>query len=336
MKELIILLFFPFLLQGQQIYPNLSGSALREAVAADYKPLFVLDYGEARDVMYGEIYNLNDTVYCVYTGHGLYLPQGVDPSTHLYMSASTNGINAEHTYPQSKGANEDNGNPHSDLHHIFPTRTGVNSARGNSPFAEISDNETDNWYFKTLIANDVPSTNKDAYSERKNGFFEPREDHKGNVTRAIFYFYTMYKAEALDADPLFFEAQRETLCDWHLADPVDDLEIDRTYQIAGYQDDLPNPFVVDETLAIRSFCTNYVVSVDKPEDSEALVSIFPNPVIDLLTVDFSGKHHLLLTDILGRRVYETDFNNQMSLDFSQFQKGTYILHLEGKTYKIVK
>ena len=336
MKEFIILLFFPVLLQGQQIYPNLSGGALREAVATDYKPLFVLDYGEARDVMYGEIDNINDTVYCVYTGHALYLPQGVDPSIHLYMNASTNGINAEHTYPQSKGADEDNGNAHSDMHHIYPVRTGVNSARGNLPFANIEDNQTDNWYFKTEVTSNIPTVNKNSYSERKNGFFEPREDHKGNVARSIFYFYTMYKTEALEADPLFFEAQRETLCEWHLADPINDLEIDRTYQIAGYQNDLPNPFVIDETLAVRTYCTNYVVDVTNPQLDEALISIFPNPVSDFLKVEFSGTHDLILTDILGRKIYETRFNNQTSIDFSHFLKGTYMLHLEENTYKIIK
>ncbi len=324
-----------FGLHGQEIYSGLYGNELREAVVTDYKTSYVLNYGEARDVMYGEIYNINDTVYCVYSGHALHLPQSVDPSTHLYMSASTNGINCEHTYPQSKGAS--NGNAHSDLHHLFPVRTGVNTARGNSPFAEIQDNQTSSWYYKTIVEDDIPSVNKEAYSERRSGYFEPREDHKGNAARAIFYFYTMYKAEALAADPSFFEEQKETLCDWHLADPADELEIDRTYQIAGYQDDLPNPFVIDETLVFRSYCSPFIVSISPELESvEPSISIFPNPVADLLTVEFSGAHDLLLTDILGRKLKEVRFDNQATLDFSQYEKGTYILYLGGEAYKMVK
>lgn len=334
----LLLHSLPFgLLYGQHIYPSLSGDELLDAVVTDYKPLYVLDYGEARDVMYGEIYNENDSVQCVYSGHTLYLPPSVDPSTHLYMSGSTNGINAEHTYPQSKGADEDNGNPHSDLHHIFPVRAGVNTARGNSPFVEISDNQTVAWYYKTLISNDIPTENKNAYSERKNNQFEPREDFKGNVARAIFYFYTMYKADALEADPLFFEVQRETLCDWHLVDVADDLEVDRTYQIAGYQDGLPNPFVTDATLAFRSYCTHLTVSVsDEPEVIEPIISIFPNPVTDFLTVKISGEQDLLLTDILGRKLKSISFINQVEIDFSSFAKGAYFLHLKGGTYKVIK
>ena len=64
-------------------------------------------------------------------------------------------------------------------------------ARADFPFAEIPDNETDTWYYLTLTLNTIPSSNIDLYSERRNGFFEPREDHKGNVARAMFYFYTM-------------------------------------------------------------------------------------------------------------------------------------------------
>ena len=326
-----------FGLQAQEIYPNLSGEALLEALVDDYKTSYVLDYGEARDVMYGEIYNVNDTVYCVYSGHSIYLPQNVDPSTHLYMSASTNGINCEHTYPQSKGADEDNGNPHSDMHHLFPVRTGVNTARGNSPFAEIQDNEAASWYHKTLITNNIPTVNKDAYSERKNDYFEPREDHKGNVARAVFYFYTMYESEALAADPLFFEAQRETLCDWHLADPIDDLEIDRTYQIAGYQDDIPNPFVIDETLALRTYCSPFTVSTSADlENVKPLISFYPNPVADFLTVELSGTHDLLLTDIVGRKLQDIRFENQATIDFSQLEKGIYVLYLGGEAFRIVK
>ncbi|MGK0365075.1 MAG: endonuclease I [Saprospiraceae bacterium] len=335
MKTIIFILLLPCLLQGQQIYPSLSGENLLDALVVDYKPENVLDYGEARDVMYGEIYNVNDTVYGVYSGHALYLPTEVDPSIHLYMNGSSNGINAEHTYPQSKGADEDSGNPHSDLHHLFPVRTGVNTARSNSPFAEIDDNQTDNWYYKTEILNNIPNANIDDYSERANGEFEPREDHKGNVARAVFYFYTMYKEEAIEADPAFFEMQRETLCDWHLADPADDLEINRTYLIAGYQNGLPNPFIVDYTLATRSYCQHLAVA-NAPIPQLSPIKVYPNPVTTFLSVNARGENALLLTDILGRKLLNQQFRDEIVIDFSSFAKGTYILNINGKVQMIIK
>ena len=80
----------------------------------------------------------------------------------------------------------------------------------------------------------------------------------------MFYFYTMYKAQADLANSTFFEAQRETLCLWHYADPVDSLEWARTFLIAGFQQGKPNPFVLDCTLPERSYCQGMGLVCDAP------------------------------------------------------------------------
>lgn len=344
MRYLLVILAFTFCsdLQAQQLYPSLEGDDLLEALVDDYKPLFVLDYGEARDVMYGEIDIQNDTVYCVYSGHGLYLPPNVDPSSFLYMNASTNGINAEHTYPRSKGASEENGNAYSDLHHLFPTRTGVNAARGNLPFGDVVDTQADTWYYKTDVENNIPDSNINAYSERGTGIFEPREDHKGDVARAVFYFYTMYKEDALDADPLFFEAQRETLCEWHYADPVDDKELNRTYMIAGYQDDLANPFILDCSIPLRTYCPNAPVTCEgtfvsvEEVPAEQKLLVFPNPVINTTTIQYPGKSTLMLSDIFGRLLDQQEFQDEIQVDLSSLAKGTYFVEVQGVVKKLIK
>lgn len=342
MKNLILFLLFPCYLTAQPLFPGFTGEALIDELSENYKTDYVLEYGPARDLMYGEIDLVNDSVRCVYTDHAIYLPPGVDPSSFLYMSNSSNGINAEHTYPRSKGATEDNGNPYSDLHHLFPTRSGVNTARNNHPFAEIPDNQTDKWYFKTDIENNIPSTNIDAYSELYNSQFEPREDHKGDVARAVFYFFTMYQTEALDADPDFFELQRPTLCNWHLADPVSSKEYNRTYKIAEYQDGLPNPFVIDCSAAIRCYCETLPTDCDDfvvatiAQVAEDQFKVYPNPVSSFLTVEAAGEHEILLTDNLGRQILQKSFRDKMSLDFSKLTTGFYILKLEEQVFKIVK
>ena len=62
----------------------------------------------------------------------------------------------------------------------------------------------------------------------------------------MFYFYTMYEQEANIADPNFFQVQKNTLYEWHLYDPVDVLELDRTALIARYQDGYVNPYILNE------------------------------------------------------------------------------------------
>jgi endonuclease I len=233
------------------LYPNLEGEALFQAIQMAYEPKSVLYYGPARDLMYGEIDNFRDSVTCLYTGHRLYVPPGEDPSQALYRDGDTNGINCEHVWPRSKGARE--GKAKSDMHHLFPTRVGVNAARGNSPFAEIPDEQTEHWYYLTEEQGGIPASSIDAYSESTGDRFEPREDRKGDIARAMFYFYTIYRKEALQADPLFFQQQRETLLQWHERDPVDEREQARTQAIARYQDGKPNPFVIDSGLAARLY-----------------------------------------------------------------------------------
>jgi endonuclease I len=324
------------------LFPGSTGDALITQLKANFVPRRVLQYGPARDVMYGDIYNVNDSLSCVYTGHTLYVDPNSDPSTYVFQNGSDNGINAEHTWPRSKGA--EFGNALSDMHHLFPTRARANEVRSNFPFGEIDDNETDFWYRKTIETRNKPTSNIDLYSEYMFGTFEPKEAHKGNVARAMFYFYTFYRAEANAADPSFFEKQRATLCNWHYLDPVDDLEYSRTQRIAFYQDQKPNPFVLDCTLAKRLYCADVVdncssvlVQTNKVANpAEIDLRILPNPNDGASMVQFdlakAAQVELVLVNMLGQReqirsrqrlakgAYQWDVKIQ--------QKGVYTLLLQ--------
>ncbi len=291
MRYLILLFITLPAFLNAQIYPNLTGDELLETIVEGYKPDTVPTYGPARDILFGEIDRINNFVTCVYTGHQVYLPDGVDPSTHIFQNGGPEGINTEHTYPQSMGA--EFGNPKSDMHHLFPTLATANAARGSLPFKEINDNQTDEWFFQTNEQSNIPSSNINAYSEVEfNEGFEPREDHKGNVARAMFYFYTMYRSQANNANPNYFEGQRETLCAWHYADPADSREIQRTYAISDHQSGKVNPFVLDCTLASRSYCAD-VTELCTPSSNNAIVlpkiKVYPNPATSYLQIKLEDK-----------------------------------------------
>ena len=253
---IILPLFFSLLLSGQNkasIFPQLKGKALEQAVIESYKPATVLNYSRARDLMYAKIDNYQDTVYGIYSRHGIYLPKGIDPSQHLYKDGDPNGINCEHVWPRSKGAAQ--GNAKSDMHHLFPARVAVNQARGNDPFGEVPDIQTQWWYYQSFGRNSQPASfSKDNYSESGHGIFEPREDKKGDIARAMFYFYTMYRQEAGTEGRAFFMRQLSTLCQWHQMDPPDQQEIKRTKAISHHQDGKVNPFITDPSLPGRIYC----------------------------------------------------------------------------------
>jgi len=332
-KTLLYLLFF-MQLQAQSdipVFPDLAGDDLLNAIVKDYKPVSILNYGQARDTLYGRVYNENDTVRCVYSGHALFLPEGVDPSIHLYMNDSSEGINCEHTYPRSKGA--DSGNAFSDMHHLFPTRIRVNAARASFPFGDIDDSQTTTWYYLNQAQNNIPTTDIDLYSEVINGRFEPREQFKGNIARAIFYFFAMYKNEALSADPNFFESQREALCKWHKQDPVDSLEWERTYMIGEYQNDLPNPFILDSTLASRCFCGS---ATPVQEAVQSNIRLYPNPVTDRLNITMDGTHTVQVTDVLGRVFMKKEFSDKLQLNLSSLTDGTYFIVVNESVFRVLK
>ena len=73
---------------------------------------------------------------------------------------------------------------------------------------------------------------------------------------------------------------RRTLCQWHLADPVDSLEWARSHVISTYQENKANPFVLDCSLARRCFCPAIpdCMGIVKNDDATRLSAYsFPNP-----------------------------------------------------------
>ena len=129
-----------------------------------------------------------------------------------------------------------------DIFHLYPTWSGINGTRGSHPFADIPDEETERWWNSSQSSNPIPEpATIDDYSEYAEGRFEPREDHKGNVARSMFYVYAVYGGSGLNLS--WFQPQIETLVRWHKADPVDEAERRRDEKIAQYQGN-HNPFIV--------------------------------------------------------------------------------------------
>ena len=221
------------------------------------------------------------------------------------------------------------------MHHLYPTRIDVNSARGSDPFAESNDYQTDDWYRLDQIIHYIPSQYIDEYSEDENAsyIFEPREDHKGNAARACFYFYTMYKEQADEADPDFFDIQKDVLFDWHHLDPVDELEIERTYEIAEYQEGKPNPFVIDTSLVARAYFPE-TISIAKKNFTAMPKKItlnqnYPNPFNPQTTINFElpTKSYIKLQiyDIYGKLI--------KTLVNSQKTEGYYSVIWDGRNEK---
>lgn len=179
-----------------------------------------LGYNSARDAMFMNIDNKKNngqgasqnTLECPYTGR-----QAIGYSNR--QDAQNNfSFNTEHTYPQSMfGGSEP---MKSDMYHLYPTDATSNSQRGNLPFGVVSN----------------PSWTEGG-SKKNSSAFEPRDQHKGPVSRAMMYFVIRYGNMSN-----FLSSQESILRSWHSSYLPDAAEQRRNDDINALQGNR-NPFI---------------------------------------------------------------------------------------------
>ncbi len=344
MKKIAIIFLLLFLIKvsyAEVLFPGVTGEALIDSIILHYKSYSNLGYNDGRDTLYGIIDKVNDSLRGVYTGFTIYMDPYADPSSDAYNK----GINCEHTWPQSLGA--DTGLPEGDLHHLYPSEIGVNGARGSLPFGEIDDDQTDKWFRDDDTIYSVPTSNIDEYSELlTNVRFEPREDHKGRVARSMYYFFTMYRDYYLaeDSDTSWWKEQRDILYQWHKEHPPTEGEINRTYKIAEYQEDKPNPFVIDTTLIGRAYYPDdysYIEIARKENNSienKDITITQLTPYSTAFYIDAGQKSRdVYLYDIAGKKVAHTQYNSPGKYFINvKLQRGIYFILIKEGNNNIKK
>ena len=143
---------------------------------------------------------------------------------------NNNVMNAEHTWPQSKGSKRE---PfRGDLHHLFPTDSKANSIRGNYPFGEVSGEPA---YYGCDSSTRGYILDPESGEPTGQRGYEPPDEHKGNVARALFYASAMYGKRISDLEEHYLRK-------WHKKDPVDSNEIRRNDAVEESQGNR-NPFI---------------------------------------------------------------------------------------------
>ena len=295
----------------QAVFPGLTGDALANEVRTAFTPETVIPYGTARDTLFLKVDAVNRNLSCIYTGLTLPIPEGQDPTQAVFLNGANDGINTEHTYPQGFGLVDTKAE--SDMHNLFPSRVKTNNDRGNRPFGESPDGSTSRWYLLNTELTSVPSSMIDKYSELGSaGQFEPREEVKGDIARAMMYTYTIYRDLVVPTNPDFFPAQKDILCQWHEQDPVDEKEWNRTWKIAAYQSGKANPFVLDCSLASRIYCGSVSTACRLTSiDEKPVYSIHYNSSTGTLELP-EGSQSLWVYDLTGRLVYHETKGNACS------------------------
>ena len=322
MKHKSLLSFLTFIsilnLSAQEIlFPGLKGDTLLTELKKYYTPKIVLPYDQARTKLYNEVFLQNDSLECFYSGYTIPVPSG----TNILSWTAKYGIQTEHLFPRSLGSASMPAL--GDLHHLVPTRANINTLRRNALFAEIPDVQTKYWIHKDKVITTIPRIDINFYSESKSNAFEPIENRKGDVARAIFYFYTFYRSEVDKKSKSFFSSMLPDLCRWHRSDKVDSTEILRTFAIARIQNNV-NPFIFDPSLAERCYCASYP---DLPLKTYT-VNIYPNLSKGLFYIeiqDYNGPVIMKISDQSGK-LLETHYLMYSGLITWRLEEGIYILN----------
>ena len=201
-------------------------AALHTIVRANHR---VLGYTLARDSMYANIDDPDndDVIEDIYVGRRA---AGVNSRA----SALIADFNAEHTWPQSRGAQEDPAM--SDLHHLFSSDETANSRRSNNPFGTVTGAVV--WSGGT--GTEVSRLGYDAGGALG---FEPRRPRRGDVARALLYFYVRYRATPTASFTLAnFNREEATLVRWAQEDPPSAFERQRHDLVFRAQGNR-NPFI---------------------------------------------------------------------------------------------
>lgn len=167
---------------------------------------------------------------------------------HLWCQSLSNGLWTDVSNSTRSGG--------SDLYHIRPAESRLNSTRGNNKYGELTNRDNSKVYYKDAGGNNVAHGGYNS-----GGVFEPLDEVKGDVARILMYVYTHYNTysnvhgttngSASCFGTLNFThvisasseaAAISMLLEWNKSDPVDQVEITRNevvYDIQGNR----NPFV---------------------------------------------------------------------------------------------
>lgn len=195
----------------------------------------VLGYDKARNLLMGHIYLRQNgsnyflrDVYCQkdFSNSDFSKGNGLGPN----KIPDNRVLNVEHTWPQSRfTSNFPREAQKSDLHHLYPTDSEMNSLRSSHKFGEVS---------RSRFNVKCPASDLGEVDGKLR--FEPPQEHKGHVARALFYFSVRYKTR-LDAD------EESILRKWHREHPIDNEEREHHETISQLQGNR-NPFIDEPEL----------------------------------------------------------------------------------------
>jgi len=328
---------------------NPSNSSFVSDLQAVINPHTSIFYGNYDETMV-RLFSQRDTsngqkvVTCVYSGLNQVFSEPFD--------WTSSDFSREHTYCHNWMPTNPANNPekpeYNDQHHIFPANfSNVNEVRSNLPLDNVVT---------------VVSTFQDAtYGKNSEGrnVFEPRDSHKGDAARALFYMCAAYNGVSGNTWTLpngTIIQNQNVLRQWHFQDPPDAWEIARNEFLDSLQGNR-NPFIDNpEWVCYIDFLTmNYIANpssapceytnIDALSLLDNQISVFPNPSNSFLNISLQAEYYQAITiqllDMLGNELGKETYsaskgNNQFSFQTNGLAVGQYFVKITSGESAVVK
>ena len=249
--------------------------------------------------------------------------------------------NREHLWPQSWFNESTNtSKPRTDLHHIYPTDGWVNGQRGNNPFGKVQNGSATTYTNGSKLGSCATS----GYT---GTVFEPIDEYKGDIARAMFYMSVRYHGE----DSNWTESgmtNKSTikpwaiamLLQWHRDDPVSQKEIRRNNVVDSIQGNR-NPFVDNPDFAPMIWDETWNIN----NHESVSYAISPNPVktggaLCVAGVD-AEKTQIEMFDLCGRKIdvqtMSSEYVTEVAIP-SSMRPGIYFMSIAavGQKPQVVK
>jgi len=259
------------------------------------------------------------------------VPNGTPPYEFTFVtdqcgnySGEGQCYNREHLWAQSWTNNDSN--EKTDLNHVFPTDGWVNNKRDNYAFGEVTN--------ASWTSQNGSKLGKCAVAGFSGTVFEPVDEYKGDIARALMYVSVRYYQEDsgwgssdMTDKSVIKDWAMEMLLRWHEEDPVDDKEINRNNSVYSLQGNR-NPFIDYPDFA-QMIWNPYWNIAENQYVTTVTVNVWPNPATTTINIKGENLEAIYMYNATGQLVLTLDVKNkeQSVIDASGLSSGIYFMNV---------
>lgn len=266
--------------------------------------------------------------------------------------------NREHTMPQNVFSSA---YPmYSDAHFVIPSDNRVNGWRDNYPFGQVVTTTAVAATNATVSnADNIPvymtnqsrlgqNTNTDYTAGYSGVVYEPLDEFKGDIARAMLYFATRYEDQIPSwsyvmfngtSNQVFTNTFLNIMIKWHLLDAVSPYEIAKNNAVYIFQGNR-NPYIDTPSYVCQIWPTQCATLSTDNFAFENGISIYPNPTInnEVYVSTATELKSIVLYNINGQIIQEIKNPSKVNDAYkvSDLPKGFYLIQLATENASTTK